>query len=192
MNTSGDSIQEHQTESNKNHRSGKGLDQTGFLSGIFLSSFEQVVNRGNSKPYTVEMLFKLPNEISLSHCEKIASEEVKTMIKQMPLSFFSCAKLIQGYIAKVIANLMVNELIHLFLPFILIELVTWIQEETPTTPEALAKSRMKGYFYILLSFVLSIGKIYCIAYYIKWVSQAEAFLKNVLNVKIKRSTTPQI
>ena len=184
MNISKDSIRES-SSSNKIDQEEEEIDQKGFLSQVFLTSFGRVVDKGSQEPYRPDMFFKLPKEISLAHCQKVASDEVKEMLKKTPLSLLSCTKLIQSYLWKELALFFLNELIHLLLPFILIEFVKWIQEDAPTSPEDRYFYRLKGYLFTFLAFVLSITKIYCQSKNIEWVAKSECYLKNILNVSEK-------
>ena len=180
MNKSNDSIEERDMEY---HTIREDLDPKDWFSRAFLTFYGRVVDRGNQKPYQPEMLFNLSNEIQLSHCHTVHSEDLKDMLKKNPISLLTCAYLTRDFIIKELKLLFFNDLVHLLLPFILIEFVKWIQMENPGSSEGKWRWQKKGYFLTLLAFILSMTKIFCQTGIIEYEAKSQALIRNTLHVK---------
>ena len=79
MNQSANSFIEDSNSKEFSHEND--LEQGGWINEVFLTTFGRVVDRGNQKPYTPEMLFQLPKEISLPHCQQVACSDLRESLE---------------------------------------------------------------------------------------------------------------
>ena len=183
MNRSRDSIQKSEKENHEHDHSNE-LEPPGWIQQALLTTYGKVIKRGNQKPYKVDMLFELPEQISLAHCQQLASEDLKEMLKTEDLSIWTCAKLTFDPLFKDFCILVLNDFVMEALPFILAVFVGWLQEEPHPGPHSQRYHwRMKGYVLAVMAFILSTIKIFSLCKNIEYEIKVFAKIKNILNVR---------
>ena len=103
------------------------------------SLYQRVVERGNEKPYQIDMLFKIPEKISI---EGVAQEShlLKEKVQQKgKLTLFDIVSSTRRYFCLTLMLLTASSITNLLLPFTLKLFLGWYETQHPPTSQGILR-----------------------------------------------------